>query len=298
MSDAPDTSAMLSIGALSRLSGVPVNTLRTWERRYGWPAPARTSGGQRLYGAADVDRLRLVASALDRGHRPAQVMGASDEVLRAWVGESVRMAAAAHPDPTIAGWLDAVRRLDGDSLSRGFRAECTRLGLLPFLEERVQPFLVRVGQGWVDGELAVYQEHDVSERLRDFLVAHWRPMVEPEAPPVVCATLPGERHLLGLHMVAAVLATHGMRPVFLGADTPAVEIAACAASTGARAVAVSVGPTADAEAVRAALLALAGGLRPGVSLLVGGAGVPHDGVTGTRVDSLSDLARWARGALG
>jgi methanogenic corrinoid protein MtbC1 len=294
---------MLGIGALSRLSDVPVNTLRTWERRYGWPSPSRTAGGQRLYSPADAERLRLVARAMERGHRPAQVMVASVEVLRAWAGDASAPpvpppVAARATDPTLEAWMDAVRRLDGEALVRGFRSECSRVGLLPFLEDRVQPLLERIGTAWVDGELAVYQEHEVSERLRDFLVAQWRPMVSPEAPPVVCATLPGERHLLGIHMAAAVLATQGLRPVFLGADTPAAEIAACAASTGARAVAVSVGPTAESDSVRAALAVLSDGLRPGVALLVGGAGVPTDGVPGIRLTGWSDLARWARAASG
>jgi DNA-binding transcriptional regulator YiaG len=45
-SDKPNEPVTLSIGTLSSATGVPVDTLRTWERRYGFPAPtARTEIG-------------------------------------------------------------------------------------------------------------------------------------------------------------------------------------------------------------------------------------------------------------
>lgn len=45
----------LSIGDVAARTGVPVGTLRTWETRYGVPAPAREVGGHRRYSTADVE---------------------------------------------------------------------------------------------------------------------------------------------------------------------------------------------------------------------------------------------------
>jgi DNA-binding transcriptional MerR regulator len=61
--------AKVGIGALSRAAGVTVETLRTWERRYGFPAPTRTASGHRLYPVSCVPRLRRTADALSRGIR-------------------------------------------------------------------------------------------------------------------------------------------------------------------------------------------------------------------------------------
>jgi MerR family transcriptional regulator, light-induced transcriptional regulator len=55
-------------GAVARLVGMPVATLRIWERRYGISAPALTNSGQRLYSGADVRRLVLLKQLSDRGH--------------------------------------------------------------------------------------------------------------------------------------------------------------------------------------------------------------------------------------
>ena len=67
----------ISIGALSRATRIPVETLRTWERRYGFPMPDRKPSGHRLYPAATVERLRRVSRLLNRGHRPAEILGLS-----------------------------------------------------------------------------------------------------------------------------------------------------------------------------------------------------------------------------
>ncbi len=55
-------------GVAARLAGVPVETLRVWERRYGVIGPSKSSSGQRLYSANDVRRLTLIKQLLDLGH--------------------------------------------------------------------------------------------------------------------------------------------------------------------------------------------------------------------------------------
>lgn len=58
---------LLRIGTVARLAGVPVETVRTWERRYGRTPAARTAGNQRLYSIEDVERLRAIKAAMSSG---------------------------------------------------------------------------------------------------------------------------------------------------------------------------------------------------------------------------------------
>src|SRR5687768_3795296 len=75
MSNSPTSAALLlSIAEVERDTGLGKDTLRVWERRYGFPAPARDAQGQRLYTQAEVDRLRQIASLLRAGHRPGRVV--------------------------------------------------------------------------------------------------------------------------------------------------------------------------------------------------------------------------------
>ena len=55
-------------GAVARMLGMPVATLRVWERRYGLTRHALSPGGQRLYSVDDVQRLALVKQLADQGH--------------------------------------------------------------------------------------------------------------------------------------------------------------------------------------------------------------------------------------
>ncbi len=55
-------------GAVARMLGMPVATLRVWERRYRLSQPALSPSGRRLYSADDVRRLALIKQLTDRGH--------------------------------------------------------------------------------------------------------------------------------------------------------------------------------------------------------------------------------------
>lgn len=82
MTRANPPKGMISIGALSRASGIPVPTLRTWERRYGYPTPVRKPSGHRLYPLSGVARLRRMAEAIHLGHRVGDLVPLRDEDLQ------------------------------------------------------------------------------------------------------------------------------------------------------------------------------------------------------------------------
>ena len=70
------------IGAVSRLTGVPADTLRVWERRYTVVMPVRSDTGTRLYGSEDVGRLALIKRLVDRGDAISSVANLSLAQLR------------------------------------------------------------------------------------------------------------------------------------------------------------------------------------------------------------------------
>lgn len=271
-----DGSGALTIGALSAATGIPVETIRTWERRYGFPVADRKPSGHRLYDVATVPRLRLINQALARGHRAAEVVPASEAALEALLEAIPQPPAApvrrAHPS---SGILDpgelfgAVRAFDGEALKQSFQAEWARRGPLQFLEQVAAPFLTGLGQAWAAGELDVRHEHFASATLGDFLRTLRMPHDDrANGPLVAVATLPGERHGLGLQMTALLFAMAGWRVLLLGIETPAEQIVALAREAPLSAVALSfVMPSNDGAAVRA----LRRKLPREVQLLAGGA---------------------------
>src|SRR4051812_34671852 len=69
-------------GVAARLAGVPVETLRVWERRYGLSSPQRSARGQRLYSEEQVRRLSLIKQLVDQGHPIGTLASLSPEQLR------------------------------------------------------------------------------------------------------------------------------------------------------------------------------------------------------------------------
>ena len=56
-----------SIGAVARMLGIPVATIRNWEERYGTLVPERSPGGHRLYSREEVEQLRFIAAEVAGG---------------------------------------------------------------------------------------------------------------------------------------------------------------------------------------------------------------------------------------
>lgn len=76
-----DVNSTYRIGAVSRLTGIPADTLRVWERRYGVVEPLRSPKGSRLYTRSDISRLALIKRLVDAGHAIGSVAALSLEQL-------------------------------------------------------------------------------------------------------------------------------------------------------------------------------------------------------------------------
>jgi DNA-binding transcriptional MerR regulator len=78
----PDGGQTYRIGAVARLTGIPPDTLRVWERRYAVVTPVRSDAGTRLYRAEDVSRLNLIKRLVDNGDAISHVAHLGLEDLR------------------------------------------------------------------------------------------------------------------------------------------------------------------------------------------------------------------------
>lgn len=300
LSTSQNKQMLLSIGALSRAVGVPTSTLRTWERRYGFPESLRSPGGHRLYAPEVVQTLRWVVKAVDAGHRPAQVLGRSVAELRALCGAPKESSAADRKDLSMdTEWVSAIRRLDANRLAYLMSGELANVGLVPFLEDRLAPMLTWVGEEWRRGDLAIYQEHFFSQCVSSFLMGQWRRLSDlATGPRIVMLTLPDDRHELGLHMAAAVLASAGARLIFLGVDTPINEVASVCRGNVVQAVAVSISAQADAERVASDIAALRAIVPSRAVLLLGGSGAPDQAEGATCIKNFASLADWCQQGWG
>jgi methanogenic corrinoid protein MtbC1 len=301
---AASAAGKLSIGSLARATGVPVETLRTWEQRYGYPVAERKPSGHRVYALSNVSKLRRIADAIGRGHRASAVVGASDADL-----DRLLSVTAEPPPPgpmpvnpsesSLDALLAAVRAFDADRLTSALWADWGRLGPVGFLQQTVAPLIDRVGREWEAGRMEIRHEHFLSERLGDVMRAIRLPLdLASVGPTVVCATLPGEAHAIGLQMVALLLSSSGLRVLYLGTEIPPPELGRLARELGARAVAISVSEASDGAATRRHLAKLRESLPRQAQLLVGGKGAPAGRGDVVTSNDFSGLARWAQGLRG
>ena len=88
--------ALYRSGAVARMLRMPVATLRVWERRYQLSQPATSPSGQRLYSAAEVQRLALLKRLSDLGHAIGSLARLDMAQLQAVAATHAQALCAAH----------------------------------------------------------------------------------------------------------------------------------------------------------------------------------------------------------
>jgi DNA-binding transcriptional MerR regulator len=224
-------SAGLNIAALARRTGVAPDTLRKWEQRYQILRPTRTAGGQRRYSERDVARVEWLCERLSEGYR---------------IGEAASLLGTTDTTPTrsphdhLGAMLDAVAAGEPGQVGLLVDQALALHGVDATFDEILVPLLRTVGTRWQERELAVGDEHLVTEMVRSRLGHLLADAGSGGHGTAVLACAPGEQHELGLMMVAIRLRRDGWRVVYLGANTPLADAVAVARRQDARLLGISV----------------------------------------------------------
>jgi methanogenic corrinoid protein MtbC1 len=276
--DQSDAAQRYSIAAVERDTGLSKDTLRVWERRYGFPQPVRDAAGDRSYPAEQVERLRTICRLMDAGHRPGRIVALAPDALQALLPlapppapmDAVRMAG---DGTALEPYLALVGRHDVQGLRGQLGQALLRMGLEAFVVRLVAPMTTAVGEAWMQGRFQVFEEHLYTECLTGVLrqaIAGVPPPAGGAAPRVLLTTFVQEAHGLGLLMAEALLALEGCQCLSLGPQTPVAEIARAAQAAQADIVALSFSASIAGPLAQAGLRELRGLLPAGVALWAGG----------------------------
>jgi len=210
---------LVRIGALSEMTGVSADVLRSWERRYGLLSPERTAGGFRLYTEADVARVRAMRALLAAG------ISASEAARQVLAGAAAASAEAETALAAVRNELHtALRRFDETALETAIDRVLASFGLDTAMSDVFLPALRELGDDWAAGTVSVAQEHFAVTVLRGRLLALARGWDAGLGPRALLACPPGELHDVSLVMFGLALRRRGWRVTFLGANTPTEDL--------------------------------------------------------------------------
>lgn len=287
------------IRAAAILTGLSIDTLRAWERRYQAVTPIRGERG-RVYGEGHIRRLILLRDAVSRGHAIGQVAGLEDSALEKLLVGLVPAAKAPELDRTEHPVSDALLPVVSAIESFDYATANFHLGrlaaLLPIdrlVSEVVFPLMQLVGDRWHDGTMTIAQEHMTSSILRNLLGGLVRLSTSSfPSQRILFATPSGELHEFGILAAGMLAVAGGFEALYLGSSLPALEIVATAERTSPRAVVVGIKASEPTQATMDELRLLAAKLPKTAELWIGGSNVKRilSSIGGARTFALEDFS--------
>jgi len=240
-------SSSYPIRAVTKLTGIPEDTLRAWERRYRAVTPRR-SGRGRLYSDKEIQRLELLRDVVAQGHAIGQIATTSDNRLRVLLRKSTDLAIEKETGKASAPKQKSAPREGEYGLGRmlaaveaydyaGAERELGRLAAATpsprDLVHRVAfPLMHITGERWHEGRFTVAQEHMITALLSGLFASMLR-LYAPANPraKLLMATPENEHHGFGILAAAMLSAAGGLGPIHLGTNLPTRDIIQAARKT-------------------------------------------------------------------
>ena len=158
---------MYTIKRAAEMVGVPVATLRAWQRRYRVVNPGRSDSGYRLYAAGDIAVLRRMQGLVASGWSPkeaaeAAASGEADlgtEPAGVRQDKPPRSKSASRPGTETADLVAAAAALDPSAVTRLLDEHFATASFEQMVDGWLLPELERLGRAWAEGRVSVAGEH-------------------------------------------------------------------------------------------------------------------------------------------
>ena len=268
------------IKVVSQMTGLSAFVIRAWEKRYNVVIPSRTDTNRRLYSEDDIEKLRLLNEAVQKGHNIGGIAKLSIKELRAVLERKQNSLAMMNEssvdmlsdvDSIINSSIETIKAYDAKTLETLLLKASSKMSQPLLIENLIIPLVYKIGDMWHDGTIRVANEHLASSVIRSFLTNLIEQYIPTEnAPIIISATPRGQDHELGALIAAVVAASAGWKVIYLGPNLPVEEIAAVTDNLEAKAVALSIVYPNDDPMLRKDLLNLKKMLQENIAIIIGG----------------------------
>lgn len=216
--------------AVTLATGVPTETFRAWERRYGLPRPYRTAANQRLYSEQDIG---VISWLRDRTNEGMTISQAIQRLRLECPGVCVADRPAGSRLPAVEPdaeprsarlrrrLLDAFGEFDSHAADHVIDEALACFTIEEFCVRLVEPALQESDVRWSQRDLDIAVERFATRLLTRRLSALFTIVSRVTGcGTIVVAGPPGEPHEAGLLVLAIMLSRRGWRVVYLGANVP------------------------------------------------------------------------------
>lgn len=219
-------------------TGLPADTLRAWERRYGLPVPQRTQGGHRLYSERDIHTIKWLMARQAEGLSISRAVDLWNENLASGLDPLAGLAPSAFTSPQTTPAIYIPQETTLDSMRANWVAACLNFSetaaeqilnqafsMFPVeavCVEVLQKGMSEIGKKWYENQASVQQEHFASglamRRLDALLISSPTPS---RSQTILVGCPSNEWHTFTPLMLSLFLRRRGFNVIYLGANVPA-----------------------------------------------------------------------------
>jgi DNA-binding transcriptional MerR regulator/methylmalonyl-CoA mutase cobalamin-binding subunit len=265
---------------VAQQTGLSTHVIRVWEKRYQAVVPKRTESNRRMFSGMDIERLKMLRTAVRIGHSISQIAGLPAkelvQLVKLDVADASRVFTARESGSLDATYfydqsLSTVLNFDAKRLESVLDRAAVHLSKMELIKAVIEPLCQKIGELWAQGELKVINEHMTTTVIRSFLWNLLRSaQVSETSPKIVIATPAGHQHELGALAIALIACESNWQALYFGPSLPAEEIAAAVTYADARAVALSITYLEDSHQLNLEVKKLRRYLDDAITIFIGG----------------------------
>lgn len=261
------------IDQVSVETAIPKKILGAWTRRYSFLSSGRDEAGDCVYNARDIHKLRTLKLLVDNGYRLGAIAHKRLSELEMLLRNLAPQTSTASQPEQLQPLLKYLKTHDPSGMRRALRVGLKDAGLEQFVLNTVAPLSAMIGELWAIGEIEIFEERLVTEVVQTILNEALGGYSHSfGSPTIVLATLPFEKHQLGLLMAQALFAVSGARCVYLGAQVPMDDLLRVASIQRTDIIAISMAASYSAKDAQQAMDDIDASLPDAVEVWLGGTG--------------------------